>query len=107
MRHDPTNSRSSQETRILWLLQSSWPNEVPSPELAKISLQYGSRIFSLRKQGWLISNRARIVKGIRYGEFRLGAAPIRSNQELRQAKSEVSKQAGLFGDISPDRSYRE
>jgi hypothetical protein len=98
-----TSTDRSQSTRILWTLQAAWPGAVPSAELARISLQYGRAIHSLRKQGWLISNRVRIVNGVRHGEFRLGSAPIPSNQELRQAKLEVSKQPGLFGDISPER----
>lgn len=79
-----TDAPKSQEQRILWALQSAWPNWVPSPTLAKISLQYGARIFSARKRGWLIENRVRTVDGMRHGEFRLGSKPILPSAELRR-----------------------
>ena len=99
------NSRT-QESRILWILQAAWPNWTPAPELAKISLQYGRAINKLRRT-WSIENRVRIVDGTRHGEFRLGAAPVQSSQKLREQKAEVSEPNTLFGDITPDRSYRE
>ena len=78
---DSQSGRKSQENRILWLLEAAWPNWTPAPELAKISLQYNSRIFSLRRQkGWLIENRVRVEDGIRHGEFRLGPRPIPAQQ---------------------------
>jgi hypothetical protein len=112
-----SQSGRSQESRILWTLQAAWPGWVPSPELAKISLQYGARLFSLRRQkGWLIENRVRIVGGIRHGEFRLGSRPIPSSKELRlsadpSADSRALKQTqavseSLF-DFAPDRTYQE
>jgi hypothetical protein len=70
----------SQEERILCLLQAAWPSWTPAPELARISLQYSARIFSLRRNGWLIENRVRVVDGVRHGEFRLGSAdPVEWN----------------------------
>jgi hypothetical protein len=101
---------------------------VPAPELAKISLQYSARIFSLRRRrGWQIANRVRIVDGKKHGEFRLGSRPVPSNAELRRgaapsptaSKEELSRQsqarqwiagaraepaqAALFGERSPER----
>jgi hypothetical protein len=100
--------RKNQEQRILWLLDAAWPNWVPSPELAKISLQYGARIHGLRKKGWQISNRIEIVAGVRHGFFRLGSPPVPSSKVLRQVQSPPTAEvATLFGDITPDRTYRE
>jgi hypothetical protein len=108
---------NTQENRILWLLSAAWPNWTPAPELAKISLQYNSRIFSLRRQkGWLIENRVRVDGRTRHGEFRLGSSSVPSSRELRQPKvtptpngSRVLKvEAGsgsLFGDLAADRTY--
>lgn len=79
-----TDARKTQETRILWTLEAAWPAWVPSPHLSRISLQYNARIFSLRRRGWLIENRVRIVDGVRHGEFRLGSKPIPRNAELRR-----------------------
>src|SRR2546428_5457256 len=47
----------SQSQRILWLLAASFPSWTPAPELGKISLQFCTRIFELRRAGWLIENR--------------------------------------------------
>ena len=77
--------RKTQKTRILWLLQSAWPNWTPAIALSQISLLYGSRVSELRREGWLISNRVRMVNGIRHGEFRLGPRPVPSNAELRRS----------------------
>lgn len=120
------DARRSQEDRILWALEAAWPNWVPSPELARISLQYNARIFSLRRlKGWLIENRARIVGDKRHGEFRLGSVPVPSSKALRKSAAARTKPVepvsgkdtrrvpptveakSLFGDITPDRTYRE
>ena len=77
--------RKTQKTRILWLLQSAWPNWTPAIALSQISLMYGSRVSELRSEGWLIQNRVRIVNGIRHGEFRFGPRPVPSNAELRRS----------------------
>jgi hypothetical protein len=104
-------ARKSQTQRILWLLDAAWPNWTPAPQLSKISLQYGARIFALRKKGWLIQNRVRIVNGIKHGEFRLGPRPTPSSAELRRSAEPSTTVAAvnglLFGDLSPDRSYQE
>ena len=102
-----TDAPRNQEDKILWMLQAAWPGWVPSPQLARISLQYSARIFSLRrKKGWLIENRVRTVDGVKHGEFRLGPRPIPSSKELRAVKGTVESNS-LFGDLSPDRTYRE
>lgn len=108
---DSQSGRKSQENRILWLLEAAWPNWTPAPELAKISLQYNSRIFSLRRQkGWLIENRVRVEDGIRHGEFRLGPRPIPPSKDLRRGLSSDSRALNqkqgpesLFGDLRPER----
>jgi hypothetical protein len=104
---------NTQENRILWLLSAAWPNWTPAPELAKISLQYNSRIFSLRRQkGWLIENRVCVEDGIRHGEFRLGSRPIPPSKELRRgaglspdshALNQKQGTESLFGDLRPER----
>jgi hypothetical protein len=94
-----TDAPKNQEEKILWSLQSAWPGWVPAPQLARISLQYNARVFALRRKGWLICNRVRVVDGIKHGEFRLGPRAIPSSAELRHGS--------LFGDLSPDRSYQE
>jgi hypothetical protein len=100
-----SDARKSQGDRILWVLQAGWPNWVPAPELAKISLQYNARIFSLRRRGWLIPNRVEVVDGVRHGFFRLGPRPVLSSKELRQraGRSPITPVSGsLFGDLTPE-----
>lgn len=70
----------SQEQRILWLLQSSYPNWVPATVLATISLQYNARIFGLRRKGWQIANRVEVQPdGTKHGAFRLAVPVTRPN----------------------------
>lgn len=106
-----TDARKTQESRILWLLQASWPNWVPAPELAKISLQYSRAIHSLRhRDGWLIENDIRTVDGKKHGFFKLGSRPVPPNKELRRTSNTASASGSnesLFGDLSPDRTYKE
>jgi hypothetical protein len=93
----------SQEKRILNLLHSAWPNWTPAPALARVSLQYNARVFSLRRKGWTIANRVTIVDGIRHGEFRLRTAPVSSSKDLRQRQAPpVAEASTLFPDLAPE-----
>jgi hypothetical protein len=91
----------TQDERILNLLQAAWPNWIPAPELAKISLQYSARIFSLRKH-FVISNKVEIRNGTKCGYFRLGPPPVPRSQVIRQQKPVVEQSASLFGDDLPE-----
>jgi hypothetical protein len=104
MLSDTRNSSAlSQENRILNLLHSAWPSWTPAPVLARVSLQYNARVFSLRRKGWKISNRVTIVDGQRHGEFRLGTAPVPSSKELRPRQEPPAPEAAtLFGDLTPE-----
>ena len=100
-----TDAPHNQEQRILWALQAAWPNWVPAPALAKISLQYSARIFSLRrKKGWLIENRVRVVDGVKHGFFRLGPRPIPASKELRRQLAHLKYQPPS---IAPDGAIEE
>ncbi len=100
-----STKKPTQEQRILALLESSWPNWVPSVALSRISLGYPARIWSLRRKGWLISNRVQFHDGLsKHGFYKLGSPPIPSNRERRASQQ---RNADLFGDLTPDRSYRE
>jgi hypothetical protein len=91
----------SQEDRALALLKLRDRLWTPAPELAKISLQYCRVIACLRKRGYQIENRVETHDGVRHGFYRLAAiAPS-------QPKPPLPTPDSLFGDLSPDRSYRE
>ena len=96
----------TQEERILNVLRAAWPEWVPAPQLAQISLQYSARIFSLRKR-YEISNRVEIVNGVRHGFFKLGPHPIPNNRELRAQRRATAEEmpkpqpAATLFDLSP------
>jgi hypothetical protein len=121
MRHS-FNSGVTQEQRILWLLQSSYPNWVPAISLAKISLQYSARIFSLRRKGWQIANRVEIQPdGTKHGSFRLAQpgtwpnprkpVPVKDSRHIDETKfvqeSAPDFNSSLFGDLTPPERHRD
>ncbi len=112
-------NQHSQEERILWLLQSAWPAWTPAPSLAHISLQYCRAIRSLRKAGWEIQNKVLSEGGKRRGFYRLGSPAARVDSKPKPHAPEGRRTTDLndsptkpktfaeFGDLAPDRSYRE
>jgi hypothetical protein len=63
--------RKNQRQRILELLIAACDGEVPSPDLAKVSLQYCTRISELREAGFVIISRVEVHDGVKHGFFRL------------------------------------
>jgi hypothetical protein len=101
-------SKPTQDDRILHLLQAAWPSWTPAPALSRISLQYGSRVHSLRRKGFQISNKIEIRNGVKHGYFRLGSAPLPSNRELRASQQKVADALidhpdSLFGSLTSER----
>ena len=105
MRRDPRN----QEDRILWQLQAAWPNWVPAPLLSRTSLQYGRAIHSLRRQGWQVVNRVRLVDGVRHGEFRLESARVPWSRARKEnpAPATTPRAETLFGNLTKYRDPEE
>jgi hypothetical protein len=91
------SNRQTQEKRILNLLHSAWPGEVPAVALSQISLQFCARLFSLRRdRGWTITNRIeRRPDGTKNSFYRLGSPPIPSNRERRAKQSGAPVDAAL------------
>ncbi len=98
------SKRVTQEQRVLHLLQAAWPNEVPAIALSRISLGYPGRIFSLRRKGYLISNRVEFVDGLsKHGFYRLGPPPtpgrsqrVAASKKVAQRGKEQCSQPRLF-----------
>jgi hypothetical protein len=67
--------RKNQRQRILELLIAACGGEVPSPELARVSLQYCARISELREAGFVIISRVEVHEGVKHGFFRLHQRP--------------------------------
>jgi hypothetical protein len=102
----------TQEDRILWQLQASYPEWTPAPVLCRISLQYSSRIFSLRrKKGWQIENKVEIRDGVKHGFFRLATPGTFPNPTMREKTEPLNRKAetlpesgsGLLFDKLPER----
>ena len=66
---------TTQKEEILNLLLRNRGNWVPAYALAGVALQYSSRIFSLRREGYQIQNKTTRVAGKVHGAFRLIALP--------------------------------
>jgi hypothetical protein len=86
--------------------------------LSRISLQYCRAIRSLRKAGWEIANRVVIENGKRHGYYRLGSrrcpadskpepAPIDADPTTLDDPPTKAEHFPQFGDLAPDRTYRE
>jgi hypothetical protein len=67
--------RKNQRQQILELLVAARGAEVPSPELARVSLQYCARISELREAGFVIISRVEVHNGVKHGFFRLHQCP--------------------------------
>jgi hypothetical protein len=89
-----SESPRTQEERILWLLHAAWPEWTPAPVLARISLQYGARIFSLRRKGWKIANKVETKNGVKHGSFRL-ATPGTFPNPNKEAAQAVEKMCAI------------
>ena len=67
--------RKNQRQRILELLIAACGGDVPSPDLARVSLQYCARISELREAGFVIISRVEVHDGVKHGFFRLHQCP--------------------------------
>ena len=91
---------TTQRQRIFTMLHDAWPREVSALQLSRVSLQYASRIYELRKSGVLISNRLERHGDKKFGFYKLGAAPIPSSKQLRARRASADS---LFGDLTVER----
>ncbi len=63
----------SQRDKILGLLVSARGQWIGLPEIAACAMQYNSRIHELRRLGFVIENKIRVVDGVKHSSFRLVA----------------------------------
>jgi hypothetical protein len=61
----------NQRQRILERLFAARGGEVPSSELAEVSLQCNARVSELREAGFVIISNVEIHDGVKHGFFRL------------------------------------
>jgi hypothetical protein len=72
---DSSPRRKNHRQRILELLIAARGGEVPSSELARVSLQYNARVSELREAGFVIITRVEVHDGVKRGFFRLHKYP--------------------------------
>ena len=88
----------TRKQRILELLLANKGRRVPSPELARISLQYGSRVLELRAEGYVIRNEMERVNGDIHGYFTLEAEPDFTHVDKSTIESEAPRVLQAEGD---------
>jgi hypothetical protein len=64
-----------QKGAILQVLLDSRGKWIPAYELSKQALQYNARVFSLRREGYIIANKTERLGGKVHGSFRLVSEP--------------------------------
>jgi hypothetical protein len=98
------DSRATQRGRILALLIATRGDWVPLPTIADCAAQYNARIFELRRLGFRIANRTRIVNGTKHSWFRLEpqTATAASRDERKSVRSETSVSFPQFGSLAKE-----
>jgi hypothetical protein len=64
---DRCPTHKNQRQRILERLIAARGGEVPSSELAEVSLQYNARVSELREAGFVIISRVEVRDGVKHG----------------------------------------
>jgi hypothetical protein len=96
---------TTQESRILWQLQTAYLQWTPAPVLSRISLQYNARIFALRRKGWQIASRVEVRDGVKRGSFRLAAPGTFPNPRSASALVSIKPSRLVADEKKPPASY--
>ena len=114
-----TKAHPTQCDRVFAALRAAGGKWVPAPVLARIALQYGTRILELRRLGHRVENRTQIVNGSRHSWFRLVvSAPQPDPERQRRARGWIARARGesenaagdspsLFQDDGPRERHRD
>ncbi len=101
-------TKATQRARILRLLIQSgdW---VPLPRLVQIAAQYSARVYELRRLGFTIANKTRVVDGKRHSWFRLRTDPTSNSNDQTDRCGPATKSSPTtfpeFGDMTPPPRY--
>jgi hypothetical protein len=100
-------TRAKQRDQILGLLIAARGDWVPLPKITDCAAQYNARIFELRRLGFRIANRTRLVNGTKHSWFRLELQPATatSPQERQPAPPTTAYPFPEFGSLAPERRY--
>ena len=99
----PSNSFSGQRAKILALLTAAKGGEVPLPAIKALAAQYNSRLYELRRAGFLIPPpRMETVRGTRHSWYRLipKLGPAESRPQPEPTEPAATR---LFPDDDPPR----
>jgi len=98
--------RKNQRSQILEVLLAARGGEVPSPDLARISLQYNARILELREMGLRIISRTERRDGKTYGYFHLEmGAPAATPAKQEVPAGMNCSTPSLFGELRRESDY--
>jgi len=99
----PPASSRSQCAAILGRLIQAHGAEVPLHEILPLAAQYNSRIWSLRKMGFVILNRTEERDGVRHSWFRLVSSPVQASSPTPPSSPPpVNSQTRSAGDATSD-----
>ena len=109
------DSLKGQCSAILKVLLEAKGGEVPLPEITQLAAQYNARIWTLRRMGFQIENRATVVNGTKHSWFRLVVGQEANRKESEAAPifrpipqaSDYTPQVSLFGNLSPQERHRD
>ena len=92
---------------VLNVLRAAMGGEVPSYELARVALQYNSRLKELRAQGFNIKSRTeRVGRQVR-GYFRLESESTVGLRKSIEHAAAPDTEASLFGDLTVQARHRD
>jgi hypothetical protein len=97
-------SRATQRGEILELLIAASGDWVPLPKITDCAAQYNARIFELRRLGFRIANRTRLVSGTKHSWFRLEPqpAPCASPEARKSVQAANSASFPQFGSLAKE-----
>jgi hypothetical protein len=95
-------TRAKQRDQILGLLIAARGDWVPLPKITARAAQYNARIFELRRLGFSITNRTRLVNGTKHSWFRLEpqTAPCASLEARKLVQPTTTASFPQFGSLA-------
>src|ERR1700674_5034183 len=98
-------TRATQRGEILELLIAARGDWVPLPRITDCAAQYNARIFELRRLGFRIANRTKLVNGTKHSWFRLEpqTAPCASPEARKSEQAATNASFPQFGSLARER----
>ena|SRR5579864_713472 len=105
MRPNPSTDSRSQQSQILAVLISARGGWVPAPELARIALQFQTRVKEIRdKLGLKIENRIQRVGRKQFSSYRLvSSSSTPHHVALKHSQGSIERERGIGAPSSHQR----